>query len=402
MKKQLLIIPLLFILFIIPFVSAEEPHDFHADIPICGVYFTGVNCPHCEKAAPTIEEVLNNTPNLVLIKYEVQQNSQNMPYLNTYSTTYGTRPGFPMIIFNKDVIIRGDIPIIEGLEDAVNSMESNPCPLEDGSSVYYDELDCSTLPGLPEILIGQNKTQAGSNATCETPAKELTFATILGLAAVDAINPCAIAVLVFVLVAILTHDPTKKYKVLLAGLAFVGAIFVMYFVYGIIIVKLFQFSFIFNMTFWVTKALGVLAIILGLLGIRDFINYRPGRVGTEMPLLLRPKVKKIIEGVRSPKGAFVIGLLVTIFLLPCTIGPYFIAGGLLSALEFVKTLPWLALYNFIFVVPMIVITFIVFGGIASVEKVSGWKEKNIRLLHLIAGIIMLLIGIYLVLNGWVV
>jgi cytochrome c biogenesis protein CcdA len=117
-----------------------------------------------------------------------------------------------------------------------------------------------------------------------------------------------------------------------------------------------------------------------------------------MPLFLRPKVKKIISKITSPKGAFLIGAFVTFFLLPCTIGPYVIAGGILSALELLKTFPWLLLYNLVFVLPMIVIVGLVYFGFRKVEDVSSWKEKNIKYLHLLAGIIITLLGIIMVLG----
>jgi cytochrome c biogenesis protein CcdA len=77
-----------------------------------------------------------------------------------------------------------------------------------------------------------------------------------------------------------------------------------------------------------------------------------------------------------------------------------IAGGILSTLELIKTIPWLLIYNFIFVLPMVAITLIVYGGITGVENVSEWKDKNIRYLHLIAGIIIIFLGVAMVL-GWV-
>ena len=113
---------------------------------------------------------------------------------------------------------------------------------------------------------------------------------------------------------------------------------------------------------------------------------------------MRSTIKKIISGVTSPRGAFIVGAFVTIFLLPCTIGPYVIAGGILSSLDIVKTIPWLLLYNAVFVLPMIAITIAVYIGIAKVEDVSGWKDRNIRLLHLISGTIILLLGIAMVLG----
>ena len=46
--------------------------------------------------------------------------------------------------------------------------------------------------------------------------------------------------------------------------------------------------------------------------------------------------------------------------------------------------------------PMVAITLIIYAGFAKVENVSEWKEKNIKKLHLIAGIIMLALGIAMV------
>ncbi len=115
-----------------------------------------------------------------------------------------------------------------------------------------------------------------------------------------------------------------------------------------------------------------------------------------MPMSWRPRVKKIISTASSARGAFIIGIFVTLFLLPCTIGPYIITGGVLSQIEFLQTIPWLLLYNIVFVSPMLAITAIVYIGFATVENVSGWKDKNIKYLHLIAGLMMLGIGIVMV------
>ena len=229
----------------------------------------------------------------------------------------------------------------------------------------------------------------------------ITFARLTALAAADAVNPCAIAVLTMVLIAILFQDPTRRKRVLYAGLAFTSAIFICYFFYGLILVQLFKglVTWIAGISYYLYKGLAILAIIIGILNARDFFKYKPGSLGTEMPMRMRPRVRLLIKKITSPKGAFVIGLLVTLFLLPCTIGPYIIASGSLSALKFLKTIPWLLYYNLIFIIPMLLITIIIYAGLTSVEKVSGWKEKNIRWLHLVAGLLLIGVGIALFF-GW--
>lgn len=223
--------------------------------------------------------------------------------------------------------------------------------------------------------------------------------TLLALA--DSVNPCAIAVLTMILMAILIQNPEKKKKVLFGGLAFVSAIYLGYLVYGAIIVQFFtSFAGILRQnSVYIYNGLAVIAMIIGALNIKDFFYYKKGGLATEMPIWMRPKVKKIIDDITSPAGAFIIGFLVTIFLLPCTIGPYIVASGLLSDLGVLGALPWLLYYNIIFVLPMIGITFLIYIGLARIQDVAGWKERNIKKLHLIAGILLFLVGLALFM-GW--
>ena len=218
---------------------------------------------------------------------------------------------------------------------------------------------------------------------------------IVSLALVDAINPCALAIIAMVLVKMLLDNPTKKKRVLLGGLAFSLAVFILYFLYGIIMILFFSKTIPETGMYahYIFKIFGILAIILGLLNLKDFLNYRQGTFMTEMPLKFRPKVKQLISKMSSPKGAFIMGILVTLFLLPCTIGPYLIASGKLSTLALVKTFHWLLLYNLIFISPMIAITLIIYLGVTTVDRVTGWRESNIRILHLISAIILIALGI---------
>jgi cytochrome c biogenesis protein CcdA len=219
----------------------------------------------------------------------------------------------------------------------------------------------------------------------------VSILSIAGLAAVDAINPCALAVMAIVLTSLLTANPEKRGNVLYGGLLFTLAVFVLYFLYGIGMTSIFNKVALISPI--VNKGIAVLAILLGVLNLKDYLVYKPGGIATEMPLRIRPLMKIWIKRITSPKGAFVIGLLVTFFLLPCTIGPYIIASGILSELGLAARIPWLLFYNLIFVAPMIVITLFIYSSFTTVEKVSGWKEKNIKYLHLIEGLILLILGV---------
>lgn len=391
MKKIAIFFILLFSLFLLSRPAA-------ANESTCIVYFTGIGCPHCAKADPVLlEELPEKYPDLVIIEYEIYQERENAPLLYEYNSVYGSGLGIPLIIFNKDNFIIGDGPILEFIEEMIKEQKGNPCPLVNGSSVNFEELDVSTLLGKPKILPEGGKPQ-GPGEIVQT---ELTLPKVLSLAAVDAVNPCALAVLIMMLFAILAFTPKKRHNILLAGLAFTTSVFVMYFFYGLIIIRFFQLiQALTSVKLWLYKILGLVAIILGILNLRDFVRYKPGGFLTEMPMFLRPKVQSLMFKVTSPKGAFVVGALVTLFLLPCTIGPYIICGGILCTVDLVETLPWLLLYNLIFVLPMLAITAVCYIGFTTVESVSEWKEENIKYLHLVAGVIILVLGIAMLL-GWV-
>jgi cytochrome c biogenesis protein CcdA len=183
-------------------------------------------------------------------------------------------------------------------------------------------------------------------------------------------------------------------------LAFIGAVFAMYLVYGLLLIKFYQeIQQLKDVGDGIYRGLSVAAIVFGALNIRDFVRYKPGGIGTEMPLFMRPRVKKIINNITSTKGAFVTGLIVSFFLLPCTIGPYIIASKIMADVPLAKGVPMLLLYNLIFIIPLTIIVSSVYLGTSRIHDFYLWKERNISKLHLIAGIILLGLGIFMLLES---
>jgi cytochrome c biogenesis protein CcdA len=233
--------------------------------------------------------------------------------------------------------------------------------------------------------------------------EKLSIGKIISLGLADSVNPCALSILALVLISIITYNPGKRKDILFAGLSFILAVIIMYLLYGVLIIKAFQAvqsitairEFLFN-KIGINLILGIFASIFGVLEIKDFISYKPGSIGTEMPLSLRPKVSKIIAKVTSPLAAFGVGLFVTLFLLPCTIGPYIILGGLLSSGSLINAVPSLLLYNLIFILPMLAVVLAVYFGTKKIEDVTNWKDKNVRYMHLVAGILLLSIGLLMI------
>jgi len=219
-----------------------------------------------------------------------------------------------------------------------------------------------------------------------------TVLAIISAAAVDAINPCAFAVLIILLSTMLAIG--EKLKALKAGSAFIVSIYISYFLMGL---GIFSVILVSKLTYIFYKAIGVLALIVGALNIKDFFRYGGGGFLIEVPRSWRPKMKSLIKGVASVPGAFVTGIVVSLFLLPCTSGPYIVILGLLAK-ETTKMLATqlLLFYNFIFILPMIGIVLAVYYGLTTTEKAEKWRQSKLRTLHLIAGIIMVCMGIWMI------
>jgi len=228
----------------------------------------------------------------------------------------------------------------------------------------------------------------------------LTILEITGLALVDSINPCAFAVLIFLLSTMFMYNPTKKYLLLLGGSSFALGIFAFYLVIGVgLLLGIKSVLFATGLSnVYIYGAFGIFSIGLGLLNLKDYFSYGSLGFVMEVPRRLRPKMlgsmdKVLLSKIATVPGAFVAGVLVTAFLLPCITGPYFVAGSLLKDLPLGTAIGWLAYYNFLFVLPMLIITSLVYFSFTTVDRASEFRERNIKKLHLVAGILLILVGV---------
>ena len=51
-------------------------------------------------------------------------------------------------------------------------------------------------------------------------------------------------------------------------------------------------------------------------------------------------------------------------------------------------------YNLIFVLPLVVITLLVLAGKTTIEKAEAWRNKNVKTMHFIIGVIMIAMGVW--------
>ena len=323
-------------------------------------------CPHCEALSGYIANLsatydirttyINAIANQTLF-------SQYLSHYNVSQSDYGVVP----VLFVDNTYCVGDTACISFLSKNIASFASS---------------------GTPPVTPG-----SGSLGS-------LSILAITGLALVDSINPCAFAVLIFLLSTLFMRDPNRRRPILLGGFAFAFGIFIFYFVIGMLLLAGIKAALAVAglSNAYVYGAFGVFAILLGALNLKDYFHYGGMGFVMEVPRSWRPGMlatieKSVLGGFASVPGAFVAGVLVTAFLLPCITGPYFVAGSLLKGLPLGAAAIWLVYYNLLFILPMLVITLLVYFSFTSIEKAAAFREKNVRRLHLIAGILLVLVGV---------
>lgn len=219
---------------------------------------------------------------------------------------------------------------------------------------------------------------------------DIKFTTVILTALVDSINPCAIGVLVLLISTLLMLSENKK-KMLTTGFIYITAVYITYFIAGLGLLTVIQQLQIGEA---VSVMVGILVVFLGLVEIKDFFWYGKG-FSLTIPARYIETIKKYSNDA-TVMGAIILGILVAAVELPCTGGPYLAITTLLAEKFDFTAVVYLVIYNFIFVLPLIVIVLLAYFGIEAMH-IKKWKEKYKRWMRLFSGLLMIGLGILLIL-----
>jgi hypothetical protein len=223
----------------------------------------------------------------------------------------------------------------------------------------------------------------------------LPLMTVL-IAGLDAFNPCAFFVLLFLL-SLLVHQGSRA-RMLAIGGVFVLVSGVMYFAFMAAWLKLFQ---LLGNLVWVTLAAGVLALAVGLINIKDFFWFRRG-VSLLIPESRKPgiyrRARAILAAGNVPAmlaATVLLAVAVNFYELLCTAGFPMVYTRLLTLQDLGPGTHYLylLLYNLVYVIPLGAIVS-VFAFTLGARRLS---EREGRLLKLMSGVMMLQLGALLVL-----
>jgi hypothetical protein len=213
-----------------------------------------------------------------------------------------------------------------------------------------------------------------------------TLAGIVAAAAVDSINPCMMATLVFFL-SLLSVLHVGARRMMLAGGAFVVASYVTYFLLGLGLLGVLRAMTAVQWVRRVFEAVMLLTLVVfSFLSFLDAARYRRTGRGDSLSLRLPDGLQRRIHAVMKRGlhrrhlvvGGLGIGVLVTLMESVCTGQVYVPALALMikSGQTVARCVMYLGLYNLIFVMPLVILLGLTSAGLGTPALVE-WSRRNV-------------------------
>ncbi len=362
-------------------------------------YFYSPTCPHCQAAKPFIAGLETRYPWLKVERYVVKDNRANARFYFDTAQSLGVEAlSVPGIVFCRQVMIGYDSEATTGkqLEDALTACHDRrlanpgaPDPVAGGVA--------GAAGGATQVSAAEEKAGTTINVPFvgQVDAKALSLPILtLVLAGMDAFNPCAFFVLLFLL-SLLVHAKSRT------RMAIVGGTFVLFsgLVYFVFMAAWLNVFLIAGELRVITFVAGLLALTVAALNIKDYFWFKAGP-SLSIPDAAKPGLfKRMREVVASGSigpmlvSTVLLAIVANSYELLCTAGfPMVYTRALtLANLESWQYYAWLAAYNVIYVLPLLAIV-TVFTRTMGARKLS---ESEGRLLKLISGFMMLGFGVML-------
>ena len=376
------------------------PISAHAETKYNIYLFYGKTCPHCAEEEEFLESYLGIYDNVELVKYEVWNSKENRELLTKVQDELNNHAsGVPYLVIGEKVIVG----YTEGIHDKqikkeIKEYVSTKKPVD--VIKLIDEGNHIEKP--------KEKPKEDKEFTLpilgKVNAKNISLpllAVVLGL--VDGFNPCAMWVLIF-LISMLIGLKDKK-KLILYGSVFLitsGLVyFGLMFTWLSVIAKV-SVSLVFRII------IAVFALGAGIYNLYSYIKSLKENDGctvtnTKQRKTIMTKIKKFTSEknvILAILGIIVLAIGVNFIELLCSAGLPTLFTEILAInnISMGKGI----MYNLIYIIFFMLDDFIIFMIAVTTMNIKVISTKYSKYSHLVAGIIMLIIGILLILKPeWV-
>ena len=353
------------------------------------VYFFKPGCPECSRAKEYLKSVQQDFPLLKIHEHNILEASGtllNQALCQRFSVPSAKHTLSPAIFTQAGFLIREDI---------------TPPAL---AALFSETMATAQDDAWMEMDRAATVAAAG---TVDRRFAAFTLPIVIGAGLLDGVNPCAFATIIFFLSYLQIARRTPR-EMLMVGAAFISAVFIAYLAAGLVLYQTLAAldSRIAGIRTWMNLGFAGLALIAALLSFRDAWRARGGRLDEmtlQLPAFLKQRIRGTIRsGARARNfviAAFVSGIVISLLELACTgqvYAPiiYQIQQGRLDAVG------WLVIYNVAFIVPLIVIFLLAYGGLRS-ETLIDIQKKHTTTVKVALGILFLVLAaVILISQRW--
>jgi hypothetical protein len=341
-------------------------------------FFWSKACPHCTEARPLVDSLAAEYSWLELHSLELTEHPEHAARYRALATGFGEEArSVPAFFFCANMLVGYGGPDTTGdfLRQQLSACHAR---LLAGAELSPPKVAQATPLLLP--WLGQVDPQRAS----------LPLFTLM-IAGLDAFNPCAFFVLLFLL-SLLVHARSRA-RMLLIGGTFVFCSGLVYFLFMAAWLNLFLLLGEFQA---VTLAAGLVAVGVALLNIKDFLWLRRGP-SLSIPERAKPglfqRMRGLLGTARTPAlilGTLTLALAANAYELLCTAGFPMVYTRVLTlrGLGTGAYYLYLLLYNLIYVVPLLLIL-LAFTYTLGARKLQEHEGRSLKLL---SGLMMLGLG----------
>ncbi|MGD8589524.1 MAG: hypothetical protein PVG22_11920 [Chromatiales bacterium] len=395
------LISLLLLFCLLPTAHAELPggDDLWLSAPprlpaVDLYFFWSSRCPHCQQARPFIESLPAEHPWIRLHSLEIYDHRENRGEFERMAKTVSIVPqSVPTFMwcgqhytgYSNDQVTGG--MLLSGLTDCYREHYG---ATPEGSSQNPQTAPRMERTPKPEVI------ELPWLGSLDSAAYSLPMLTVV-LGGLDAFNPCAFFILLFLL-SLLVNTRSRG-RMLLVGGVFVAVSGLVYFAFMAAWLNLFQ---VLGGVQLITLVAGIIAVFIGMINIKDYFWLKEGvslSLADSSKERLFGRMRGLLTTDRLPTllvGTLVLAVAANSYELLCTMGLPMVFTRILT-LEQLSNLQYyvyLALYNLVYVLPLAVIVglFVVTMGRRKLSESEG------RFLKLLSGTMMGGLGLVLVLS----
>ena len=394
MNKYFKLLLIIFVFLISFNVSAKEKVKLY--------FFHGAECPHCAEEKSDLLKDLKKDKDVEIIEYEVWHDKENAELLNEVQKRFGTESGVPYNVIgdttivgyseaNKNKILRAIAYCKDkGCRDTIGLIqEGKDVKIDDKFSKYDKESDEKATINVPLLGNVNLKNLSISGA-----------AVLIGL--VDGFNPCAMWVLLFLITTLIGMKDKKRMIILCSAFLFTSGL-----VYFLLMFSWLNIVINVSTSIIIRNIIALFALGAGIYNLYNF--YKNLKTDDGCEVVDKKKRKDIFRRIKKftkEKSLFIaiIGIMalavsVNIVELLCSAGLPVVFSELLVINNISASKA--VLYDLIYILFFLLDDIIIFCIAIKTMDVVGISSKYNKYSHLIAGIIMLLIGILLLFKpGW--